>query len=287
MTGYGRGMVEKDGVEVACEVRSVNHRFLDLGIRLPGPLLSGEARIAARLRSRFERGRLEVTFRRRGAGGAASQVRVDLALARSYLDALQKIGAHLHVTAAVDAVHLAERPGVLAVEEEADVDEELARCEQALDLALAMVVRMRTVEGERLAADLGARCDRLAELAGQVAEAVRDAVPKAVEQLRERLAQLLQGVAVDEARLVQEAALVADRADIHEEIARLGSHVQQVREALAQGGAVGRRLDFLAQELHREVNTMGSKATDLAARRLIVEMKGEVEKIREQAQNVE
>lgn len=287
MTGYGRSAVERGGVEITCEVKSVNHRFLDLALRLPANWAAGEARLSARLRARFERGRLEVQVRRRGVLAARPKVTVDLGLAKAWLEALQRIGAHLHVPAAVDALHLSELPGVVTVEDESDLESDLALAEEALDAAGTAVQDMRAAEGARLAADLHARCDRLAELRGEIAAAVVEAGPRAAGQLRDRVAALLAGAVLEESRVLQEVALLADRADVSEELARLDSHVEQVRAALAAGGAVGRRLDFLAQELHREVNTMGSKLQDLAARRLVLEMKAEVEKVREQAQNVE
>ena len=287
MTGYGRSTVEEGGVSITCEARSVNHRFLDLALRLPGPLQGLESRLAARVRLVAERGRIEVTLRRRSVGGAMARVDVDLGLARAWLEAVHQLATQLHVSVGLDAATIAEKPGVVTVEDAADPERDADLLERALDGALAALVGMREQEGARLAQDIRSLCTSLSEGVHIVENVLRDAAPKQMEVLRQRVATLLQGAALDEARVVQEVALLADRADVHEEVQRLRSHLQQVDEALTQGGPMGRRLDFLAQELHREVNTLSSKATDLQARRVAVDLKGLVEKVREQAQNVE
>ncbi len=287
MTGFGRGSAEEAGILVTCEARSVNHRFLDLAVRLPGPLLALETRMTARVRESFERGRLDITFRRRGTGASTLTVVVDPAAARAWRDAMLALGDSLGIVGGVELASIADRPGVMTVEERSDLDAEGALCEAALEQALEGVREHRTREGIRLAEDLRGRCRTLENLLQEVEEHVSEAVSRHVSQIREKVTSLLANHPLDESRLLQEAALLADKADIHEEIQRFRGHLQEVEKTVAQGGGAGRRLDFLAQELHREVNTMSSKAQELRARRLIVDMKSEVEKVREQAQNVE
>lgn len=283
-------MAERDGRRAAIEIRSVNHRFMDVKLR-GAPLEAGlEERVLARVRERITRGSVVVSLRLDG-GTAGSAVRVDVEAARRVHAELRQLAAALDLDGRVSLDLLCAQPGVLvSVESERTGDEALSECAvEALERALDDLVAMRDAEGAALAADLRARFDVLRGLAAALRELTRAAPADGERRLRERIDRLLAGgkVAVDEARLAQEVAILADRMDVTEELVRIGSHLGQLADLVGQRQPVGRRLDFLVQELGREVNTVASKSQSAEIARLVVEAKAELEKIREQVQNVE
>ncbi|HKA87446.1 MAG TPA: YicC/YloC family endoribonuclease [Haliangiales bacterium] len=279
MTGHGRGTAETDDRRVTVEVRAVNHRFLDLKLRVPLDA-EVERRAAEAVRRRVERGAVTVTVREEGPGTRA--VRLDLPLARGVHAALAELGRELGLDGEIPVSLVAAQPGVLALGEPAEGD---ALFLAALDAALEAMVAMRLAEGEALARDLGARIDRLEALARDINRLAAGAPPALAARLRERLDRL--GVDVPPERLAAEAALLADRADVTEELVRLASHLKQARDLVASEAPSGRKLDFLVQEMGREVNTVGSKSPSADISRCVVDAKAELEKIREQVQNVE
>jgi uncharacterized protein (TIGR00255 family) len=290
MTGHGRGVAERDGRRATVEIRAVNHRFFDLKLR-SGPLDPAlEERIAQALRRRAERGAFTVSVRDEGLG-AASAARVDLALARGVHAALDELRRALDLPDGPTLALVAAQPGVVQVgEPPGEHDGVIA----ALEIAADALVEMRRREGETLARDLHQRLDRLLALAGEVETLARAAPEEQRRRLGERVQRLVanaaaagQAVAVDESRLALEIAMLADKLDVTEELVRLRSHIEQVRQLLGQDVPVGRRLDFLVQELGREVNTIGSKSQSAEIARRVVEAKAELEKVREQVQNVE
>ncbi len=279
MTGHGRGTAETDDRRVTVEVRAVNHRFLDLKVRVPLEA-EVERRAAEAIRRRVERGAITVSVREEGPGTRA--VRVDLPLARGVFDALCELQRNLGIQGPISMALIASQPGVLAFGEPPEGD---ALFLAALDAALEAMVAMRRAEGEALARDLGARLDRLEALARDITRLAGGMPLALAARLRERLDRL--GADVPPERLAAEAALLADRADVTEELVRLASHLKQARELVAAEAASGRKLDFLVQEMGREVNTVGSKSPSAEISRCVVEAKAELEKIREQVQNVE
>jgi uncharacterized protein (TIGR00255 family) len=297
MTGYGRGLAERDGRRAAVEIRSVNHRFMDVKLR-GAPLDAGvEERVSARVREKISRGSVTVTIRLEGAGGAAA-VRVDQDAARRVHDELRQLAAALDIEPRISLDLVCAQPGVLVpVDGERShnghhaMDDALAEClGEAIDRALDDLVTMRDAEGQTLARDLARRFDALRELGAALERLAGTAPEDAERRLRDRLSRLLASgkVAVDEARLAQEVAILADRMDVTEELVRVGSHIAQLDDLMTQSHqAVGRRLDFLVQELGREFNTVASKSQSAEIARLVVEAKAELEKVREQVQNVE
>ncbi|HWO19003.1 MAG TPA: YicC/YloC family endoribonuclease [Kofleriaceae bacterium] len=295
MTGYGRGVAQADGRRATVEVRAVNHRFLDLKLR--GAALSPalEEQITARVRAAVERGALAVSIHvaaaqsaaspSDGGGGGELASRIDPEAAQRAHAALAALAARLG-TGAPDLALVLAQPGVVISAEPAGAEPE-PQVLAALDAALAQLHGMRTTEGHALAVELRARLDELTALRAQIA-ALAAAVPeKLSKRLAERVRRLLDDAELDPGRLAQEVALLADRADITEELVRLVSHVEQARALLAAPGAVGRRLDFLVQEIGRELNTIGSKSTSAEISSLVVDAKAVLEKVREQVQNVE
>ncbi|HET8541405.1 MAG TPA: YicC/YloC family endoribonuclease [Anaeromyxobacter sp.] len=287
MTGFGAGRGASGGEELDVEVRSVNHKFCEVKVRAPRELAALELEAARAVKERLARGGVEVAIRRPGAAGGLAP-RVDAALAESYARAFAEISARLGLAGGPTLADVLAAEGVVRLEERA-VDVEAAReaLRGALAAALDALVAMRAREGEALGRDLAGRLARVEALVARVAVLVPAAVAAQQARLQARVQELAGGVALDPARLAQEVAILADRTDVTEEITRLGSHVGQVRALLSSGEAVGRKLDFLVQEMHREVNTIGSKSQSAEIAAAVVEMKAEVERMREQVQNVE
>jgi uncharacterized protein (TIGR00255 family) len=287
MTGFGAGRASSGGEDVDVEVRSVNHKFCEVKVRLPRELSALEVEIVKVTKDRLARGGVEVAVRRGGAA-ASFAPRVDVALAESYARAYAEIQARLSLPGHVTLADVVAAEGVLRLEERA-VDPDAAReaLRRALGTALDALVAMRGREGEALARDLAGRLEVIEALAARV----RELVPRTVEghraRLAERVAELARGVPVDPARLAQEVALFADRTDVTEELTRLASHVAQARALLGLAEPAGRKLDFLVQEMHREANTIGSKSQSAEIAGHVVSLKTEIERIREQVQNVE
>jgi uncharacterized protein (TIGR00255 family) len=290
MTGFGRAEARGETIVVVVEARSVNHRHLDVALRLPRALAPLEAEARRLIQSRVERGRLDVSVQLTpAAGGSAQDVRVDEPLARALVARARELGRALDVEGEVTLAWVLDRPGVLRVEEaEAPADAVASPLlAEALGRALDDLVARRTVEGEALAAALRTLHADLAAQVDVIEARAPAAAARREDRLRERIATLLGEVAVDEGRILTEVAVWAEKTDITEELARLRAHLEQLTLLLEKGGAVGRPLDFLIQELNREVNTVGSKADDLELSQAAIAAKGVLEKIREQVQNLE
>jgi uncharacterized protein (TIGR00255 family) len=296
MTGYAQARVEHNGWALRISVRSVNHRFLDVHLRLPEGFDALEPLIRQTVRERLRRGHVDVTLHFDPAGAAA--VQVNRALAEAYWKAAEDLRRQFGMKTEPDPVTVLRLPGVIAAGTAAGAfdEEELerlgSRVSACLEEALGRLDEMRRAEGRHLAEEMSARLKQIAERAVKVealAEAIRPAYAK---RLDARLKDLLGETAIDPARLAQEAAILAERGDISEELARLRSHVEQFARLLEGAGELGKKLDFLLQEMHREANTMLSKSPGvesegLAITSLGLEIKGEIEKLREQVQNVE
>jgi uncharacterized protein (TIGR00255 family) len=290
MTGFGRGEKEAAEYKIIVEIKTVNHRYLDLNIRLPQVMNVLEERIRKAVSATLFRGRTDIFISLIEKEAMEKKIRVDKELAMSYHNALRDLSNSLYLPEPVDVYRVAQQPGVIQIENAEYDNEKLWRdLEDALKAALDGIVNMRTVEGENMAADLKKRAERL----GALVESAEERAPKVEQEyrkrLKERVAALLEGEAeVDEARLVQETAIFADRANFTEELVRLKSHIGQFLKTLAsKEGSVGRKLDFIVQEMNRETNTIASKANDFAVTSITVEAKSEIEKIREQIQNIE
>ena len=290
MTGYGRGEAERNGRKITVEVRSVNNRYLDCGVKLPRAYIFAEDSIKTRVGQTISRGKVDVFVNIAQTEGESLSVSVNEDLAKAYVNALQKL-AELgggFVEPNYRATELARFPDVLTVEKkEEDLEAVAADICCVLDTALADFDRMRTREGEKLKDDILNRARIIEGYTGKVEERS----PRTVAEYRARLAakmeEVLQNTQLEESRILTEAAIFADKVAVDEETVRLRSHLEQLRDMLAKGGATGRKLDFLIQEFNRETNTIGSKCNDIDISRMVVDMKAEIEKIREQVQNIE
>ena len=285
MTGYGHGEAEVGGVSVVAEIRSVNSRYRDVHFRAPREYASIEPRVKSLLKARFARGRLDVTLNRRSEA-SGGRVSLDRGLAEQYRDALAELAELAGGEPAVTAAVLAQAPGVLSVSEpEVDAGAEWPAVEAALSAAATSLAEMRAMEGRSIEADLTLHLDRLSELRERAVLA-SDLGEQLSAKMAARLERIL-GEQIEPQRLIQEVAVLVDKADVSEEMARLESHLQQFRAALVLGEPVGRRMDFLSQEIHREINTCGSKSASVELSELVVEMKSTLERLREQVANAE
>ena len=287
MTGYGRCQIAEDGREMTVEVKSVNHRFLDLSYRLGRDLTFLDDAVRSGVSGRLARGHVDVYVSYANHRQDAREVRVDVALAKAYREAMEELADAVGGEAMPTLAEYARMPDVLTVQA-GEEDQQAVRelFVRALDGALDGLVSMREQEGERMRQDVLEKTANLEALREKIATRAPLVVTDYRDRLRQRVAQLLEGE-IDEARLATEIALFADRAAIDEELVRLVSHIAQVRETVEQQESVGRKLDFLVQELGREVNTIGSKAQDTQIAQWVVQAKGEIEKLREQVQNIE
>ncbi|MDQ7840130.1 MAG: YicC/YloC family endoribonuclease [bacterium] len=289
MTGFGTATADVAGGRFTVEIRSVNHRFSEAQVRLPRDLGALEERVRALVTEQIRRGRVEVMISRDEGTRRPRAFRADVDLAASYTKALRDLAASVGVSGEISLAQLAALPDVLRLEEDrVEVEAFWPALESAVRGAVGALVGMRMAEGARLAEDILARALALERTAEAIAGRSRGVVQAYRERLSGRLAELLGDTQVDEARIAAEIAVFADRSDITEELTRLRSHLEQFRQVVtADDGAVGRKLEFILQEMGRETNTVGSKANDLEITRAVIEMKGEIESLREQIQNIE
>jgi len=289
MTGYGRAEVVGEKIVVSVEARSLNHRHLDIALRLPRSFAGFELEARRLLQGQIQRGRLDVSVSVKPLAEGGSALNVDAALARRYVEQALALGDALALRGAPTVEWLLERPGVVTLGEPEAIAPEAGWPVLAEGLTRAMedLVARREAEGEALGKELRALHDALAAEVERMAQRVPAALAQRAGRVRERIKALLSEHPLDEGRLAMEAAVWAEKTDISEELARLKAHLGQFAGLLKEGGAVGRTLDFLVQEMNREVNTVASKANDLELSQLALASKGNLEKVREQVQNVE
>lgn len=288
MTGYGRARSTLHGRDITVEVRSVNNRYLDCSIKMPRVYIFAEDAMKALVQKTVSRGKVDVFVTIDTVEAEGSVVRVDTALAGEYLQAIRALKDQFGLPEDVTALSLARMPDVLTVTKaEEDLEAVSGDICSVLEEALAAYQAMRATEGEKLAADIAGRLDTIEALTGKVEERSPQTVAEYRQKLLDRMQEVLSSASIDESRILTEAAIFADKVAVDEETVRLRSHLSQLREMLRSDVPVGRKLDFLIQEVNRESNTIGSKCSDLQIARDVVELKAEIEKIREQVQNIE
>jgi uncharacterized protein (TIGR00255 family) len=288
MTGYGRVETIQDGRNIIVEAKSVNHRFLEIFLRTPSVFFPLEAEFKKKISERFKRGRIEVSIRLEGEGTDVSKVNLNLEIARNYFDVLNRLKAEFNLESPISLKTLAGFRDIFTPPTETQLSPEfLNQVEKTFLESLAMLSNMRQDEGLAMFQDMDMR---LKEITG-ILETIKLRAPQVVleyqKRLSERIKELTVGYALDDARLNQEVAIMAERSDITEEIVRMRSHIGQFEELLLSEGTEGRKIDFLLQEMNREINTIGSKVSDVEITRKVIEVKSELGKLREQAQNIE
>ena len=288
MTGYGRAVETVNGREFTVEVRSVNNRYLDCSVRLPRILTFGEEAVKQAVKNAVSRGKVDVFISVRSEGGDEIQVTLNKAVLESYLQAMRQMVTEYGVADDISVSAVSRLPEVFSLEKpQVDEDQLLADMMMVVEKALAGYDAMRQTEGAALDRDLRSRGETILGYVAQVEQGNAQTVVDYRTRLENKLKEVLANTNLDESRILTEAAIFADKVAVDEETVRLRSHLQQMNTMLTAGGAVGRKLDFLLQEMNREANTIGSKCTDVNLARIVVEIKAELEKIREQTQNIE
>ena len=288
MTGYGRAVETVGGREFTVEIRSVNNRYLDCSVRLPRLLSFAEDSVKQAVKQSVSRGKVDVFISVRSEGGEEINVTLNRSVLEGYLAAMRQMVTDYEVRDDISVSAVSKMPEVFTVERpEVDEDQLQADLMQVVKTALQGYDVMRTTEGQALDKDLRSRGQTILELVAQVEQGNAQTVIDYRARLEAKLQEVLANTTIDESRILTEAAIFADKVAVDEETVRLRSHLEQMNVMLTGGGAIGRKLDFLLQEMNREANTIGSKCTDVRLARIVVDIKAELEKIREQTQNIE
>lgn len=288
MTGYGSGKAELGGKTFTVEIKSVNSRYSDFSIKMPRVYTFLEDPVRKEASARINRGKVDIYINVESRGDDDSVVKVNEALAREYLEGLRTLSSSLNISSNATAETFLRIPDVFTVDK-ADEDEALIlkTVLDALSIALDGFDAMRIAEGEKLAGDLREHLGFILNATSEVEKRSPEIVTEYRARIEERMRDILGSATYDEARLLTEVAIFADKVNVNEETVRLKSHVDQFKKMLDEGGSVGRKIDFLIQEMNREINTIGSKSNDLDVARIVIDVKAEIEKLREQIQNVE
>jgi uncharacterized protein (TIGR00255 family) len=288
MTGYGRARQMLNKRDITAEVRSVNNRYLDCTVKLPRMYSFAEDAVRSCVQQAVSRGKVDVYFTVDASAADVAKVSVNRELAEGYAAALRELSGICGTEEPVTAGQLARFPDVLTVtREDEDLETVSADLCRVLDEALESHRAMCAVEGRKLAEDIGGRLTTIEQLVGEVEKRSPETVAEYRRKLTARMEEVLQTASIDEQRILTEAAIYADKIAVDEETVRLRSHISQLRTMLESSGPIGRKMDFLIQEVNRESNTIGSKCSDLSIAQVVVSLKAEIEKIREQVQNVE
>ena len=288
MTGFGRGQISDCGYNVNCEIKGVNHRYFDTFIRISRRYSLLEDRIKEELRKYVSRGRLEININIEKSGESKRNIKVDKELAIAYYNYLKELAEKLNISQEIPIIDLFRLPEVFSLEdEEEDIEVVWMVLKQSLGLAMDSLVAMRIKEGLNLAEDIRNRNSTIMNMVEQLETRSPQVCSEHGERLRSRILEFMEQDFIDEQRLLQEIAIFAEKSNVTEEIVRLKSHSKHLEELMHSEDAVGRKSDFLVQEMFREINTIASKANDLEMNHIVVEVKAELEKIREQLQNIE
>ena len=288
MTGYGGAKGSCQGLNISVELKSVNNRYLDCSVRLPRGFLFAEDAVKAKVQSHISRGKVDVFVNIEAVGSEAVAVRVNEQLAAGYVGAIRQLSETFGLENSLSALALGRMPDVLTVEkQDADAETVTAAIAEIAEQALAAYDEMRAREGKKLQDDIAGRLDTIEAYVAQVERRSPETVNEYRERLYRKMTEVLQNTALDEQRILLEAGIFADKVAVDEETVRLHSHIAQMRSMLAEGSPIGRKMDFLVQEFNRESNTIGSECNDGAVTKIVIELKSEIEKIREQIQNIE
>ena len=289
MTGFGRGEYKDDNYQFLVECKTINHKYADINIRLPRKLSFLEDKARILVKDYIKRGRVDLYIKLDLLGSEDVNLKFDEALATQYVSILKQIKDKFDIVDDISVMNIAKFPDVIKTEEKEDDEDKLwSMLKVALENALLKLKEMRSEEGKKLAEDIQNRCDLLKNYIEDIEKYSYNVVIDYKEKLKNRISDMLEDPSIiDESRLAQEVAIYADKSNITEEIVRFKSHIEQLKNTVVKNESIGRKIDFLIQEMNRETNTIGSKSSDLNITNLVVEIKSELEKIREQIQNIE
>ena len=289
MTGFGRGEFKNDNYHFLVECKTINHKYCDINVRLPRKISFLEDKIRNYVKTFVKRGRVDLYIKLDLIGSEDVNLKFDDKLATQYVNILKEIKEKFDLQDDISVMNVAKFPEIVKCEEkEEDEDLYWSMLKEALDMSMEKLTQMRKEEGEKLAIDTIERCDILANLIDEIEKYSNTVVDEYREKLNNRISEILENPSIiDENRLAQEVAIFADKSSITEEIVRFRSHIEQLRKTVEKNDSIGRKIDFLIQEMNREVNTTGSKSSNINITNLVVEVKSELEKIREQIQNIE
>lgn len=289
MTGYGRGEYVNEYFNIIIEIKSVNHRYADIVVKLPRHINFLEEKIKKAVKEKINRGKVDIYVNLEYINESAIDLKVDVPLAKAYKQILEQLSKELNIDDNVKLFNILGLPEIIKTEKK-ELDEGLlwSSLKEALDIALDNILEMKILEGEAIKYDMLSKLYEIEKLVDEIELRAPNVVIEYRDRLRERIEELLDDdIKLDEERLAQEIAIFADKSNINEEIVRLKSHISQFKTIVNEDDAVGRKLDFLIQEMNRETNTIGSKANDIFISNNVVLIKAEIEKIREQVQNIE
>lgn len=287
MTGFGRGKFENEGREYLVEIKSINHKYCDIGIRLPRSLNGIEYKIRQEVSNYISRGKIDVYIEFRDNSADERSIVFNKELAKVYINQLRELGQESGIDCNLNVIDISKMPDVLKREDENDEDLIFKEVSIALKEAIDKFLEMKQFEGNKLKSDIENRLDILESKVSEIIEKSTGLVDEYIVKLEERIKEMLRIDVVDETRLAQEVVIYSDKVSIDEEVTRLKSHISQFRNMLKESSPIGKKLDFLTQEINRETNTIGSKTSSLEVTNLVVDLKTEIENIREQIQNIE
>ena len=287
MTGFGRGSYENEGREYLVEVKSVNHKYCDINFRMPKSFSGIENKLRKVIESYISRGKVDVFIDFQNFSEAGNNIKFNKELAKTYIKNLKELGQETGINSEISVVDISKMPDIFKKEDNTDEELVFNEINIALVEALKNIVSMKEIEGDKLKIDLEGRIEDVSEKINQISNFSSGLVEEYIVKLKSRVKELIDTEVVDENRLLQEIVIFSDKSSIEEELTRLKSHVEQFKKLITESSPIGKKLDFLIQEMNREINTIGSKANSLQITNLVIEVKTELENIREQIQNIE
>ena len=287
MTGYGRANLSKDLREYQIEIKSVNHRYLDVSVKMPRQISYLEETIKREVAAKVKRGKIDVfvTFENNSLEG--KEIKINMELAEAYINELKKLAEKENILADIQVTDISKYPDVLNIQNNQDDETIKKEVLETVKIATDSLVQMRQIEGQKIAEDLLLRLDKIQLKVNEISKLSTGLIEEYVVKLEERIKQILKDQEIDPSRLAQEVVIYADKCSIQEEVTRLNSHISQFKMLLNSNEAIGKKLDFIIQEMNRETNTIGSKANNLEITNDVIDLKTEIENIREQVQNIE
>lgn len=287
MTGYGRAKLSKDDREYQIEIKSVNHRYLDISVRIPKQLSYLEETMKKEIAKKVKRGKIDVfvTFENNSLEG--KEIKINTELAKAYIDELKKLAEKENILSDIQVTEISKYPDVLNIQSSQDDEKITEEVLETVTIATDNLVQMRETEGNKISEDLLKRLNIINKKVEEIAKLSTGLIEEYVVKLEERINEILKNQEIDKTRLAQEVVIYADKCSIEEEVTRLNSHISQFKNLLNSNEAIGKKLDFIIQEMNRETNTIGSKANNLEITNGVIDIKTEIENIREQVQNIE